>query len=102
MRKITRAYGQFIPTEVILGGRVYFRDDKLSSESSVNKSKEGSVDLSIGSSTAKIGGSSSDSKRKSNFYSFDYMRLFGGDLDGENFDEEVWIKSLKIMKLGNV
>jgi hypothetical protein len=31
-KKIIEEYGQFIPTEVILGGRVYFKDVKKSSE----------------------------------------------------------------------
>ncbi|CAB5373516.1 unnamed protein product [Rhizophagus irregularis] len=95
-KKITEEYGQFIPTEVVLGGRVYFKDIGVSSESSVDKDKiiEGSV--SIGSSNAKIGSNSSDSKKKSKLYSSDCIRILGGNHpDGENFDEKNWIGSLK-------
>ncbi|CAB4378660.1 unnamed protein product [Rhizophagus irregularis] len=61
IKTITEKYGQFIPTEVILGGRVYFKNNEISS---------------------KI----HDSKRKSNFHDFNYIRPD---------DETTWIESLK-------
>ncbi|RGB23605.1 hypothetical protein C1646_774261 [Rhizophagus diaphanus] len=61
IKTITEKYGQFIPTEVILGGRVYFKNDEISS---------------------KI----HNSKRKSNFHDFNYIRPE---------DETTWIESLK-------
>ncbi|GBC10196.1 hypothetical protein RclHR1_09420004 [Rhizophagus clarus] len=94
--EIIEKYGQFIPTEVILGGRVYFKGVKSSSVKSESKSKEVSLNASIKSSNIKIGGNSSDLKSKSDFYSFDHMRLLGGNHpEDENFDEKVWIESLK-------
>ncbi|PKY38016.1 hypothetical protein RhiirA4_439082 [Rhizophagus irregularis] len=91
-KKITEEYGQFIPTEVVLGGRVYFKDIGMSSDK--DKIIEGSV--SIGSSNAKIGSNSSDSKKKSKLYSSDCIRILGGNHpNGENFDEKNWIGSLK-------
>ncbi|CAB4471193.1 hypothetical protein RhiirA5_483192 [Rhizophagus irregularis] len=95
-REIIDKYGQFVPTEVILGGRVYFKSVKSLSENSLNNSGEGSVNVNIGSSIAKLGGNSSDSERKSDFYSFDHMKILGGSPpNGENFDEKVWNKSLE-------
>ncbi|PKC01872.1 hypothetical protein RhiirA5_402643 [Rhizophagus irregularis] len=65
-KKITKEYGQFIPTEIILGGKVYFNDTDIIGEKS------------------------------SKFYSFNYIRLLGGKHpDDENFDEKNWIESLK-------
>ncbi|EXX70782.1 hypothetical protein RirG_084490 [Rhizophagus irregularis DAOM 197198w] len=110
-RKITKEYGQFIPTEIILGGRVYYKDFEISLESSAGYSGEGSINASskflssagsfsdsgasVGPLNCRIGGDFSDSNNKSNFYSFSRMRLLGGTYpDGENFDEKSWIKSL--------
>ncbi|RIA91152.1 hypothetical protein C1645_822458 [Glomus cerebriforme] len=98
--KITEEYGQFISTEVILGGRVYFKDRKISSINCVDHTKENSVSTNIGisrnSSKTKAGSKSIDSRKKSNFYSFDHMRLLGGTHpDGKDFDDKAWIESLK-------
>jgi hypothetical protein len=96
-KEIAKKYGQFIPTEVIFGGRAYFKDLEISSESSTDYSGEGSINssTSAGPLSCKIGGDFSDSKKKSNFYSFSHMRLLGGKHpDSENFDEKSWIKSL--------
>ncbi|CAB5369952.1 unnamed protein product [Rhizophagus irregularis] len=95
-REIIDKYGQFVPTEVILGGRVYFKGVKSLSENSTNKSKESSVNMNFEPPIAKIGSNSSDSERKSDFYSFDHMKILGGrpPVD-ENFDEKVWNKSLE-------
>jgi hypothetical protein len=64
-RKITEKYGRFIPTEVILGGRVYSINAKTSSKSPADNSKESSVG---------------------------YNSNISGD---KAFDENAWIKSLK-------
>ncbi|PKY44348.1 hypothetical protein RhiirA4_443067 [Rhizophagus irregularis] len=90
--KITEEYGQFIPTEIIFGGRVYFKDIKVSSENSSDKAKGGS----FGFPKLQIGVNSSNSKRESNFCNSDCIRLLGGKHpDDENFDEKCWIESLK-------
>ncbi|GBC10198.1 hypothetical protein RclHR1_09420006 [Rhizophagus clarus] len=94
--EIIDKYGKFVPTEVILGGKVYFRNVKSSTQSSENKSKEGSANLNIGIVNAKIGGNFSDSKGKTDFYSIEYIDKIGGSNPvGENFDEEAWNKSLE-------
>jgi hypothetical protein len=68
-RKITEKYGRFIPTEVILGGRVYSNNVKISKISSDN---------------------SNESSVGSNLKLHNY--IFSED---ETFDENVWIESLK-------
>jgi hypothetical protein len=94
--EIIEKYGQFVPTEIILGGRVYFKGVKSSSERSTNKFKEGSMNVNIGSSNAKIGNNSENSNKKSNFHSSDRMRLLGGKHPvDEKFNEKAWIESLE-------
>ena len=68
--KIVEEYGQFIPTEVILGGRVYFKGVKSSSESSGGISNEGSANVGVSLFNVKVRGSISKSKKKSNFHNF--------------------------------
>ncbi|GBC10194.1 hypothetical protein RclHR1_09420002 [Rhizophagus clarus] len=94
--EIIEKYGQFIPTEVILGGKVYFRNVKSTTENSVNKSKNGSANLSIGPLNAKMEGNSGDLKGKTDFYSFELMGIIGGSPPiEEEFDEKAWNKSLE-------
>jgi hypothetical protein len=94
-RKITEEYGHFIPSEIVLGGRVYFKDIKMFSESFIDESKKDSADTSVGPSKLKVGYEFSNSEGKSKFYSFNHMRILGGKHpDDENFDEKAWIESL--------
>ncbi|CAB4426316.1 unnamed protein product [Rhizophagus irregularis] len=94
--KITREYGQFIPTEVILGGRVYFNDIKKSLDNSEATFNGASGSISVGSLNTSIKYNSSDSEKTSKFYSFNRMGLLGGKHSGdEKFDEKAWIESLK-------
>ncbi|GBB93564.1 hypothetical protein RclHR1_21990002 [Rhizophagus clarus] len=69
-RKIIEEYGQFIPTEVILGERVYFKDVKMSSKNSIAKSNEGSMNMRIGPLNSKVGFNSNKSNGKSKIYGF--------------------------------
>ncbi|RGB25100.1 hypothetical protein C1646_821229 [Rhizophagus diaphanus] len=95
-RKITKRYGQFIPTEIILGGRVYTKDTKISLESSTDNSIEGSVNTSVGPLNLRIGYNSNNSSKKSKFYSSNRMKILGGrHLNDENFDEKAWTESLE-------
>ncbi|GBC10197.1 hypothetical protein RclHR1_09420005 [Rhizophagus clarus] len=87
--EIIEKYGQFLPTEIILGGRIY------SFEKPTNKS-EGSVGVSIGTSNVKIGGNSGKSSKKLNFHSSDHIGILGGKCPvDEKFDEKTWIESLE-------
>ncbi|RIA88004.1 hypothetical protein C1645_776023 [Glomus cerebriforme] len=95
-REIIKEYGQFIPTEIILGGRVYFKDVKISLENSADNSVESSVNASFGPFNFKIGYNSNNTRKKSKFYSSNHMKLLGGKHpDDENFDEKAWIESLE-------
>ncbi|CAB4483691.1 unnamed protein product [Rhizophagus irregularis] len=95
-REITEDYGQFIPTEIIFGGRVCFKDIKVSSENSSDKAKGGSFGVSFGSSKLQIGRNSGKSEKESNLCNSDCIRFLGGKHpDDENFDEKCWIESLK-------
>jgi hypothetical protein len=68
-KKIIERYGRFIPTEVILGKRVYFENFKMSSKILADNSKGGLVG---------------------------YNSKFHNILpDDKSFDENAWIKSLK-------
>ncbi|RGB27234.1 hypothetical protein C1646_769370 [Rhizophagus diaphanus] len=88
--EIIKEYGQFIPTKVILGGRVYLKDIKESSENSTSKEISGNIN--------KIGVNYSNTKRNSKFYRFNHVKLLGGKHpDGKDFDENAekdWIESL--------
>ncbi|PKC62962.1 hypothetical protein RhiirA1_520482 [Rhizophagus irregularis] len=95
-RKITKRYGQFIPTEIILGGRVYTKDIKISLESSADNSIEGSVNTSVGSLDLRMEYNSNNSSKKSKFYSSNRTKILGGrHSNDENFDEKAWIESLE-------
>ncbi|PKY14701.1 hypothetical protein RhiirB3_426751 [Rhizophagus irregularis] len=95
--KITEDYGQFIPTEVILGGRVYFNDIKKLLVSSADTTNSASGNIGVGTSNANVGFNFNNSERKSKFYNFNHIGLLGGKHpdDDENFDEKAWIESLK-------
>ncbi|GBB89464.1 hypothetical protein RclHR1_16150005 [Rhizophagus clarus] len=89
-KEIIKEYGQFIPTEIILGGRAYYKDIEMISEIPADKFKESSTTLS--SSSFKIEIESNSSKKKTNFH---YPRLLGGcHPTDKEFDEKVWIRSL--------
>jgi hypothetical protein len=88
-KEITEEYGQFIPTEVILGGRVYFNGIKKSLKNSADTSNDTSENMSIRSSNSY---NSSDSEMTSKFY----IKLLGGEHpNNKAFDEKAWNESLK-------
>ncbi|GBC04059.1 hypothetical protein RclHR1_00550004 [Rhizophagus clarus] len=66
-RRIMEEYGQFIPTEIILGGRVYFKD--VVTEPSKVKISE--------------------------FYNFNHVKILGGKHpESKKFNEKYWMESL--------
>ncbi|GBB88810.1 hypothetical protein RclHR1_15400003 [Rhizophagus clarus] len=96
IKKITEDYGQIIPTEIILGGRVYFDDAKESVTSSIDTSNNASANISVGLSNVNVGIDFNNSERISKFYNFNHIGLLGGKHpDDKNFDERAWIESLK-------
>jgi hypothetical protein len=87
-RKIMEEYGQFIPTEIILGGRVYFKN-------SVKESIKGSAITSTEPSKVEIEYESGNLGGKSKFYNFNHMKILGGNHpESENFNEKYWMDSL--------
>ncbi|RGB33702.1 hypothetical protein C1646_669111 [Rhizophagus diaphanus] len=94
--KITEDYGQFIPTEIILGGRVYFNNIKKLLVSSADTTNSSSGNIGVGTSNANVGFNFNNSERKSKFYNFNHIGLLGGKYpDDEIFNEKAWIESLK-------
>ncbi|CAB5199811.1 unnamed protein product [Rhizophagus irregularis] len=95
-KKITEDYGQLIPTEVILGGRVYINDVIKSTISSTDISNNATGNIDFGFSNANVGFNFNNSETTSKFYNFNNIKLLGGShSESENFDIEYWIKSLK-------
>ncbi|GBB86951.1 hypothetical protein RclHR1_01340018 [Rhizophagus clarus] len=90
-KEIIQEYGQFIPTKVIFGGRVYFEDVKKSSENTMDKSNEASINV-------RTGGKHNESKKFSKFYSFNRTKFLGGkcfyDKDFDENAEKDWKESL--------
>ncbi|CAG8600030.1 14757_t:CDS:1 [Funneliformis mosseae] len=93
---IIEEYGRFIPTQVVLGGRVYIKDVEISEENSVTKSIDGEFKIKL--EPSKFVVNSSTIQSTSEFYKFNrnHMRLLGGiHPEDENFNEKTWIESLK-------
>src|SRR5581483_2237743 len=100
-KRITDEYGQFISTEVILGGRVHFDEFKGSISHSKNNSRE--IHTSINAlemMNSQVGGSTSYSEGSSNHYNYKCTNLFGGKQPDslEHFNEKAWIESLEDYK----
>ncbi|CAB5388604.1 unnamed protein product [Rhizophagus irregularis] len=99
-KQITEQYGQFIPTTVILGGRVHYDERVTSTGCSTENSKEASIKANAGNMLeVNAAGTSGYSKAKSNHYKSNYTKLIGGEQsDLGNFDEKAWFKSLENYK----
>ncbi|PKC03359.1 hypothetical protein RhiirA5_423882, partial [Rhizophagus irregularis] len=95
-KQIVKDFGQFIPTEVILGGRVHFDDFAKSVQLSTEKSGEISGKLSIEDLKIKMGKKSTHLKEKSNDYNYKYTKIIGGEQpdDIKNLDIGNWVGSL--------
>ncbi|GES72676.1 hypothetical protein GLOIN_2v1837690 [Rhizophagus clarus] len=89
-KEIIKEYGQFIPTEIVLGGRAYYKDVEMPPKVPVDKFKESSI--SLGSSSFKIEIESKSPKKKTNFHN--PILLGGYHPADKEFDEKVWIRSL--------
>ncbi|CAI2181471.1 4575_t:CDS:2 [Funneliformis geosporum] len=92
---ILEEFGQFISTEVILGGKAYIEGSKVSKELSKLSSSEVSANLSTGPAVAKAGLASKSSNGSSDYTQHDCLKLIGGKVpDITKFDEDSWYKSL--------
>ncbi|GBB90321.1 hypothetical protein RclHR1_17230002 [Rhizophagus clarus] len=97
-KKITENFGQFIPTEVYLGGKVCFEGSKNfegNSKENVNKT---AIGAGAGTSEIKVDSSSVYSKGNSNSFEHEFFKLLGGESNCvekyEEFNKEVWAQSL--------
>jgi len=91
LKEIIEDYGQFIPTEALLGGRIYSEYVKRSRNNYNDNSIKSSISASGAGVNIQTGFNSNRSENNSKSYSVDQMRLFGGKLGNS---EEEWIKSL--------
>ncbi|CAB4474380.1 unnamed protein product [Rhizophagus irregularis] len=97
-RQITEKYGQFIPTKVILGGRVHFNEHITSTGGITENSKEITVDANAGGVLgAGMSSTSNNLEGDANYCKFNCTRIIGGESPDSlgNFNEETWVKSLK-------
>ncbi|PKY55765.1 hypothetical protein RhiirA4_548892 [Rhizophagus irregularis] len=101
LKQITEQYGQFIPTEVILGGRAYFNEHITSTGCFAGNSKEIAMNANAGGILGANAASAFNySKEKSTYYKSNCTKLIGGKQPDniEIFDEATWAKSLKNYK----
>ncbi|UZO20605.1 uncharacterized protein OCT59_013028 [Rhizophagus irregularis] len=95
-KKITEEYGQFIPIEIILGGRAYFKRTNISKDCS--KENSNMYDINVGGqiSNIRIESTSENLSKNVNNSKHECFKLIGGkQLSINNFDEEVWVESLR-------
>jgi hypothetical protein len=92
LKDIINDFGQFIPKEVILGGRAYF----IASENFKKNSSEYTKNTGCQASNIKIEKKISKSLNKNNSSKYQSFKLFGGkEVCSNNFNETDWVKSLK-------
>ncbi|GBB99408.1 hypothetical protein RclHR1_03510002 [Rhizophagus clarus] len=95
LQDIINDFGQFIPKEVILGGRAYF----IARENFEGNSGEHSTNISGQASNIKVEKKSSKSLNKKNSSKYQSFKLFGGkEVCSNNFNESEWIESLNDYK----
>ncbi|CAG8538221.1 9905_t:CDS:2 [Funneliformis mosseae] len=93
-KQIIEEYGQFIPIEVILGGRAYYEGQNIRKEYSEENSRKDSVNTGAGPLGIKLGNGSIISKGILNSSKHECSKFIGGKCN-ENFDEKAWAKSLE-------
>ncbi|CAB4414887.1 unnamed protein product [Rhizophagus irregularis] len=92
-KQILKDFGQFIPTNVILGGRVHYDNFTKSVKHTVGKSNEFSKNINIGDLKGELGKGSTNSEENSNNYSRRYSKVIGGEQPDniENLDIGNWL-----------
>ncbi|EXX71491.1 hypothetical protein RirG_078110 [Rhizophagus irregularis DAOM 197198w] len=95
-KQIIEDYGQFIPTEVILGGRVHYDDFAESVKHSAGNSNKIIGKMNIQILKAKIGKASTTSQGRSNSCSYKYTKVIGGKQPENigNLNRGDWVSSL--------
>ncbi|CAB4378641.1 unnamed protein product [Rhizophagus irregularis] len=98
LKQIIEEYGQFIPDEVILGGRFYFEGTQTSKKLTEEKDYESVVKVGIQQALdIGVGNRSENSKGNTNSCKRECTKLIGGEQPDslEEFDETAWVRSLK-------
>ncbi|CAB4385686.1 unnamed protein product [Rhizophagus irregularis] len=97
-REITEKFGQFISTEVNLGGRAYFEQSKNFEENSKENANKAAMSAGAGTSKIKVENTSAYSEENSNNFEHGSFKLLGGEPNCakkfEEFNEEAWAQSL--------
>ncbi|POG65381.1 hypothetical protein GLOIN_2v1666809, partial [Rhizophagus irregularis DAOM 181602=DAOM 197198] len=95
-KQIIEDYGQFIPTEVILGGRVHYDDFAESVKHTAGNSNKIIGKMNIQILKAKIGKASTTSQGRSNSCSYKYTKVIGGKQPENigNLNRGDWVSSL--------
>ncbi|EXX72625.1 hypothetical protein RirG_067520 [Rhizophagus irregularis DAOM 197198w] len=97
LQQVTEKFGQFIPTEIIMGGKAYL--DGIIMSTKHNEEDHDKVSLNAKASVikAELTNTYDNSIGISNNYKSKCKNLIGGEQPDsiENFDEKAWIKSLK-------
>jgi hypothetical protein len=95
-KQIIKDFGQFIPTEVILGGRVHYDDFAKTVKHTLEKSSEISGKIKVEDIKIKMEEASTNSEEKQKDYSRKYTKIIGGEQpdDIKNLDIVNWTSSL--------
>jgi len=94
-KKIIEDYGQFIPTEIILGGRAYYKGQKVINETFKEETKGISMSSVFNFLKVKFGNTSQHSSKKYKYIYDKSEKLIGGQQPEGVFDEAAWGRSLQ-------
>jgi hypothetical protein len=95
-KKITEEFGQFIPTEIILGGRAYFKSTNTSKNCSEENSSKFDINAGGQASKVRIESTTENLSRNINNSKHECFKLIGGQqLSINNFEEKDWVESLR-------
>jgi hypothetical protein len=96
LKEVTNEFGQFIPKEVILGGKVCFKESYTSRESS----RENTIKAGGQSMVSIMNSFNSSSKNTNSSESKKSYEILGGKLfTSDDFDKSIWADSLRDYKL---
>ncbi|PKY19939.1 hypothetical protein RhiirB3_433118 [Rhizophagus irregularis] len=98
-KDIINDFGQFIPKEIILGGKACFIANENTEKNSEENSGEYSANIGAQVLNMEFGKKSSRPLNTSNSSKYQSFKLFGGkQFSSSNFDEPVWAESLNDFK----
>ncbi|GES72671.1 hypothetical protein GLOIN_2v1549518 [Rhizophagus clarus] len=94
LKEITKDYGLFIPTEIIMGGRFYTNETEIFSGHNEENTVNIDVRAGIASLSRQFGRGRGKSKNITKFRKVNHMKSLGGNCNGV-FDENKWTESLR-------